>query len=346
MRRATCVIVGIIIVIAALAWTAVFLSTPGTLADATFVVNRGDSVEKIIDGLASRGFIRSKLLFKADLKSSGLATHLQPGMYDLKDAKSYADIISRLSSGGVAASEFTLKVIEGWDLRDIKKQLDAAGYAEAGKLYDVTGPPAADLRAKGALAPEDLSRDYDFLDDKPPYVGLEGYLFPDTYRIFKDATPEELARALLANFGRKLTPELRSKIAAHGKTVFQAVTLASIVEKEVRMPADKRMVADIFWRRLQKGMALQADSTVNYATGKDLAAVGYDDTRVDSRYNTYRYPGLPLGPIGNPGLAAIAAAADPQPNPYWYFLTDNDGAVHYAATLEEHNRNKAKYLRK
>ena len=92
-------------------------------------------------------------------------------------------------------------------------------------------------------------------------------------------------------------------------------------------------------------MALQADSTVNYVTEKDHAAVSYDDTRNASRYNTYKYPGLPLGPIDNPGLESIRAALDPDPNPYWYFLTDTSGAVHYATTFEEHNRNKRRFLR-
>jgi UPF0755 protein len=348
MRRATAVLIGLIALVAVLAWTAVWLSTPGAPADATFVGAQGDGVEKIVTGLKARGFVRSILLFKVDLRSSGMATRLQPGSYDLSGVKSYEDIIARLASGGVAANEFTLKIIEGWDLRDIEAALKAAGYARAGELYRVTGLPATDARelnAEGAAKPADLSASFPFLKEKPPYVNMEGYLFPDTYRIYKDASPEELVRVLLGNFDRKVTPELRAKVAVRGRTLFQVVTMASIVEREVRTPDDRRKVADIFWRRLQKGMALQADSTVNYAVGKSAASSTYEDTRVVSRYNTYKYPGLPLGPISEPGLDAIEAAADPAPNPYWYFLTDKDGGVHYAATLDEHDRNKAKYLR-
>ena len=347
MRRSSVIIVSILVV-AALAWTALYFGTPGTPLDATFVVESSDSAQKIVDRLVSRGFVRSRLLFKIALKTSGLATHLQPGTYTLADVHSYEEIIIRLSSGGIRASEFTLKIIEGWDLRDIKKALESAGYAQANRFYEVTGLPATDhrtLSTSSAAKPDDFSNEFLFLKEKPSYVSLEGYLFPDTYRIFKDATAEELVKTLLANFDRKITPELRAEFAAHSHSMYQVVTMASIIEKEVRGDGDKRKVADIFWRRLARGMALQADSTVNYVTGKDHASVLLQDTKNVSRYNTYKYPGLPLGPIDNPSISSIRAAIDPEPNNYWFFLTDKDGAVHYASTFDEHNRNKARYLR-
>ncbi len=338
MRRSLAVISSIVVV-ALLAWGAVYFGTPGSPTDQTFVVEQGDSVQKIIDGLANRGFIRSRLLFKIALRSSGLATRLQPGTYVLAGVDSYDELITRLSSGGVGASEFTLKIIEGWDLRDIKKALEDLGYAQAGRLYEVAGTPAVATRT------QDFSSAFPFLKEKPSSVSLEGYLFPDTYRIFKDATAEELVKTLLANFDRKLTPELRAQIGNSGHSLFQVVTMASIIEKEVRGDGDKRKVSDIFWRRLANGWALQADSTVNYVTGKDHASVLYEDTRNSSSYNTYKYRGLPPGPIDNPSLSSIRAAIDPDPNTYWYFLTDKDGTVHYAVTFEEHVRNKVMYLK-
>jgi UPF0755 protein len=183
---------------------------------------------------------------------------------------------------------------------------------------------------------------------------------PDVYHIFVgggmggdrvvdlfagDVKTEDLVATLLRNFGAKLTPTLRAKAAEEGRPLFDVVTMASIVEAEVRGDEDRRMVADIFWRRLDVGMALQADSTVNYVTGKGHASVSLEDTEVESRYNTYKYPGLPFGPICNPGLSAIKAAVDPKPNAYWYFLTDKEGTVHYGKTLDEHNTNKAIYLK-
>jgi UPF0755 protein len=201
------------------------------------------------------------------------------------------------------------------------------------------------LSAEGAPKPDDLSEEFPFLAEKPAHVSLEGFLFPDTYRLYREAGPEDIVRTMLRNFDRKIDAELRAKIEASGRSFYEIVTMASIVEREVRTDESRRRVADIFWRRYDIGMALQADSTVNYVTGKSLAAVSFEDTKVDSRYNTYKYPGLPPGPIGNPGLAAIRATVDPLPNDAWYFLTDAEGNVHYGRNLDEHNRNKARYLK-
>jgi UPF0755 protein len=127
--------------------------------------------------------------------------------------------------------------------------------------------------------------------------------------------------------------------------LYEIVIIASIVEREVQSPEDMALVADLFWRRDDIGMGLQADSTVNYVTGKKDAAISYEDTQVDSLYNTYKYRGLPYGPISNPGIAAIRATVYPTPNSAVYFLTDMQGTVHYAETLDGHNANKARYLR-
>ena len=183
------------------------------------------------------------------------------------------------------------------------------------------------------------------LKDKPSFVSLEGFLFPDTYRIYRDSSSEEMIKIFLANFEKKISPEMREKFTAQKRSVFAVIIMASIIEKEVRGDEDRRLVSDIFWRRLEKGMPLQADSTVNYVVGENNPSSTAEDLAFNSLYNTYKYPGLPLGPICNPGLSAIVAAIDPVSNANWYFLTDKTGAVHYAKTLEEHNRNKMKYLK-
>jgi len=149
----------------------------------------------------------------------------------------------------------------------------------------------------------------------------------------------------LANFNAKLTPELRQEIVKQKKSFFEVLTLASIIEKEVSEPEDMKMVADIFYKRLKAGIALQSDATVNYATGKSLIQPTYQDLSVNSLYNTYRYPGLPPGPISNPGINALKAAIYPTPNPYYYFLTTESGQAIYSKTYEEHLINKNKYLK-
>jgi UPF0755 protein len=346
MKRLLFAAVIIFAAFALLAWLGVWLSTPVTEDAASFVVGKGENTDLIVAHLKEQGVIRSEFLFRRVLASSGLATSLQPGTYDLRGARNFTDIITRLTSGGVPADEFVLLVKEGWNLSDIRKALLDDGF-KGGDLYSVTGVPGVDARthaAGGAPPAEDFSTEFPFLNGKPAYVSLEGFLFPDTYRIYRDATAEDVVRKLLGNFDEKLTADLRAKIAAQGRTIYDVVTMASIIEREVRTDDDRRMVADIFWRRVAAGMPLQADSTVNYATGKGMASVSYEDTKNVSPYNTYKYPGLPLGPICNPGLDAIEAAITPTPNQYWYFLTDANGAVHYAKTLDEQNRNKAEYL--
>ncbi|HTK04180.1 MAG TPA: endolytic transglycosylase MltG [Candidatus Eisenbacteria bacterium] len=348
MKRLLIAVIAIFASLAALSWTGAWLSTPVTKDAGSFVVAQGEGTAVIVSRLKAMGVIRSEMLFKLALVNSGLEKKLQPGTYDFRGAADFAEIIRRLAAGGIPANEFVLLIKEGWNLADIKKALADAGYAEADKLYFVTGIPATDhreLSSDKAPQPQDYAKDFPFLAGKPSYVSLEGFLFPDTYRIYKDATPMSLVKVLLANFDRKLTPEMRKRIADRGSNVYDIVTLASVVEREVKSDADRRKVADIFWRRLDAGMPLQADSTVNYATGKSLPAVSLEDTQAVSRYNTYRYPGLPLGPISNPGLSSLEATISPEPNEYWYFLTGADGAVHYGKTLDEHNRNKAKYLR-
>lgn len=329
-----------------LIWGGLYLATPPAHRTAPFAVVAGESTESIIGRLKQEGIIRSVSIFKMALKSSGLAAKLQPGTYDLGGATSYRQIIDRLAAGGIPANEAVLRVIEGWSLRDIKAELGRLGLAAAEDFYQSAGEPlAAPQRLDRRPAP-DYSQEFPLLAERPAGVSLEGYLFPDTYRVYKDAAAADVVRTMLGNFQKRLAEgDTRTLIARSGHTLYEILTMASIIEKEVRTEADRRLASDIFWRRLGAGMALQSCATVNYVTGKSSPAVSYEDTQIDSPFNTYEHAGLPPGPICNPGLAAIRAAADPQPNDYWYFLTDNDGRTHFARDLDEHNRNKARYLK-
>lgn len=242
--------------------------------------------------------------------------------------------------------ENTLTFIEGWTLRDYGYYLENKGLFQAEELHEAVGFPAVDYRQSKDLPQlTDWSDKFDFLKDKPKYVSLEGYLFPDTYRVYEDATIKDIVTKMLENFDKKLTPEMREEIIKRKKTIFQVVTVASLVEAEACAEADRYLVADIIWRRLAISMPLQLDSTINYATGEKKAAVSLAEQALNSPYNTYRYPGLPLGPIDNPSLAALQAAVYPEKNSYWYFLTGTDGKMHYGKNLDEHNRNKYRYLK-
>lgn len=334
----------LLVVIAAAFGLSAYYSSPGEPETTSFTIEQGESVESVVTRLADAGFVRSRTLFKWAVTKSGLATRIQPGEHDLAGVKTYGDIIGRIASGGVAADEVTLLVREGESLRQIDASLEGLGAAAAGGLYAVTGAPA-EYPARVSAGTQALEEEYSFLAGRPDGAGLEGYLFPDTYRIYRDASAEDVVRKMLDNFGERMTAGLLADVKATGRTFHEIVTMASILEREVRGAEDQRLVSDIFWRRLDEGMRLQSCATVNYVTGGDSPAVSYEDTQIDSPYNTYRYAGLPPGPIGNPGLGALEAAADPEPNGFWYFLTDTEGNVHYARTLDEHNWNKATYLK-
>lgn len=289
-------------------------------------IKQGDSVKKISKNLKSAGIIASPFVFEAYVWLLQLDGIFQPGEYKLLPGQNISSLAEKLTA--IYIDEIKLTLIEGWTLRDM------AEYLKEKKLIGNT--INLDFSAKNF--------NYDFLADKPASANLEGYVYPDTYRILiQDGVPGLIKKAL-DNFGRKLTPDLRTEIKRQGKTIFQIVTMASIIEKEVRGYEDRRLAADLFWRRIKIGMPLGADSTINYITGSGRDRSTYDDLKINSPYNTYKYAGLPRGPISNPSIESIRAAIYPAPNNYLYFLTDKDGGVHYAKTAAEHARNRAKYL--
>jgi len=323
-----------------------YYSSPGEPVDPNFVVQEGDTADSVTERLAEQGFIRSQTIFWWDLKNSGLATKLQPGVHDLADVISYEQIIERLTSSNATAPELVLLVREGEALRDIKARLGEIGLTDAAdNLYGITGQSAT-FPAGVTAAIDRLEQDgYPWLNILPDGASLEGFLFPDTYRFFRDASAEDVVHKLIGNFDQKLDRQMQNDIDSSGRTLYEIVIMASILEREVRGDEDLRLVADLFWRRFDADMGLQADSTVNYVTGGKNPAISYDDTKLDSPYNTYKWRGLPPGPIGNPGLSSLKAAISPEPNDYWYFLTDPEGNVHYATNLAGHNSNKAQYLK-
>lgn len=250
----------------------------------------------------------------------------------------------------VPRKEIDITIIPGWNLRDIADDWVKKGIVSSTEdVYDLFGKPAYNYKAHGEKAPMlALANDPEWAElfaDKPDNVSYEGYLMPDTYRVYADATPEDVLKKVFFNLNEKITAEMRAEIKKQGKTIYEVLTMASVVQKEAPTKEEMVMVADIFWRRYDKNWALQSCATVNYITGKNDPGVTSDDKDVDSLFNTYKYPGLPLGAISNPGLGAIEATIYPQKNSYWYFMSDADGVTHWARTLDEHNYNVAKYLR-
>lgn len=306
-------------------------------------IPQGAGSRMISAELKKEGVIRSKWAFVLYVSLRGNASDLKPGEYTFFSDMDIPAITRDLIRGG--ATEILLTVPEGWAAVDIAKKLEEEHILSQKDFLGIAGHPNTDYRIDTGLpTPKSYAEAYSFLVDKPWYIGLEGYLFPDTYRIFRDSTPEEIIEKMLENMDKKLTPDLREEITRQKKSVFSIITIASLIEKEVRTDEDRAVVSGILWKRLERGMPLQVDATINYITGGKNPSATREDTKINSSYNTYLYAGLPLGPIANPGLSAIRAAIYPTKSPYLFYLSTPEGKTIFSRTLEEHNAAKRKYL--
>jgi peptidoglycan lytic transglycosylase G len=286
----------------------------------------GAGSRTIGDRLVEAGIVRDAASFRVGLYISGKGRHLQAGEYRFDRAMTPMEVIDKLERGDVYVINITFP--EGLTM------------AEMGKIYETheLGPASAFVMA--ARDPSAIKA----LD--PAARDLEGYLFPETYLLSRRSDAPRLVRLMTERFEHVFTPDLRQAAAARGLTVRQAVTLASIVEKEASRPEERPIVAAVYENRLRIGMALQCDPTVIYAldrAGKYTGNLRRDDLAFDSPYNTYRYPGLPPGPIASPGRASLEAAVHPAQVDFLYFVSRNDGSHEFARTLEEHNRNVQKW---
>jgi len=300
---------------------------PGSRETIVFTVEKGWGDEEIAKNLQELKLIRSGAFFRVYTVLSLRHSMLQAGKYNLSPRMSAYQIIKKMAKGDVIRNKIV--ILEGWNAQGVAEYLDAKGVCDKEHFI--------------FLLEKDYSESFDFLKDKPKDVNLEGYIFPDTYEISETETCESTLNLMLSNFGRRLNRDLRDEISSQNKSIFEIVTMASMLEKEVRSLEDKKIVSGILWKRLNVGMPLQIDATVNYVTGKNDPAVLIKDTKIDSPYNTYKYKGLPKGPISNPGMESILAAIYPTETKYWYYLSD--GRTIFSETFEQHVAAKAKHLR-
>ena len=306
-----------------------------------FTVEPGDDPGTIARRLKEQGLIADERIFRFLASSTGLGTAIQTGQYELSRDLTSRAILEKLARGDVRLRTFTIP--EGWQLLQVLEGLEKQGVgsraALEAALAQLTASPTT-----GSLAAA-----------RPAGQSLEGYLFPDTYRLSREATAAEALQVMVRQLDEAFSPELRAAAAARGLTAHQALTLASIVEREAVKPEEQPIIAAVFLNRLRLGMPLQADPTVQFALAQDPARRARDgywkkdltvqDLAIDSPYNTYRVGGLPPGPICNPGLGALRAVAFPADVDYLYFVARPDGSHAFARTLAEHNANVARYQR-
>jgi UPF0755 protein len=298
----------------------------GYAAPEQFVdIPQGTGPATIADRLVAAGVVRDEATFRAALWLSGDARGLRAGEYRFDSPMTPLDVIAKIARGDVAVASITFR--EGLTVAEMAAVFESAGF----------GPASSFIEAARDRSLVDLVKDLD-----PAAPDLEGYLFPDTYNIPRRTDAPRLVRVMVDRFRQVLTPDMRAAAEARGLSVRQLVTLASLVEKETAKPEERPIVAAVYANRLGIGMGLQCDPTVIYAlqlAGRYTGNLRRDDLAFDSPYNTYRYPGLPPGPIAAPGKGALEAAARPAAADFLYFVSRNDGSHEFARTLDQHNRN-------
>jgi len=326
------------------------VNTPRTYfsEEKVFSIEKGESVSSVARRLEEEGIISSGLVFKVYAAFKNLSGQVQAGSFKLDSAMTLKEVLKLLTEGRGLADEISVTFLEGNTLEEYARLLEERGLVSSAEFLAVASSGKFD-------------KEYEFLSDKPAGRSLEGYLFPDTYNFKKGASAEEIIRKMLNNFGRKFNDDLRREARKQGKSIFEIVIMASLVEGEVgrnlkpgsklsvedlqKLSEERRLVAGVFYNRLRAGRALESDATISYITGNNRAAATLEETRMDHPYNTYRNPGLPPGPINNPSLDAILAAVYPAETDYFYFLSKPSGEVVFSRTFEEHVANKAKFLK-
>ncbi len=294
-----------------------------------FIIDPGESVFSISNRLEQAGIIPDARAFRIYLAWTGMDAYIQTGVFRLSPALNARSIAGMLQSATL--TEVTFTVLPGWRMEEIAATLPTSGLSIS---------PDEFLAAASAPGL--------FPDLIPADASAEGFLHPDTYILPRTTTAGQLVSVLVQAFLARLPADYAEAYAARGLTLHQAVTLASIIEREAVVDEEMPLIASVFYNRLAIGMKLQTDPTVQYALGFNVlqntwwtTPLSAADLQFDSPYNTYLYPGLPPGPISNPGLAALQAVAYPADSPYFYFQAkcDGSGLHNFAETFEEHEGN-------
>lgn len=291
-------------------------------------VVQGENAAEVIGRLKSAEVVENEALLRNYLEFRGFDRGIEAGSYLLNGGMSIREIAYALQKAD--PDSVGLVILEGWRREQIAEAISSKGLNFT----------AAEFMAASQQAPQE----FDFVEDIPVFASLEGFLFPDTYSISAELDAEDFVIKLLENFENRLTPEILLGIEQQGLDIYQAVTLASIVEREAVVAEERDRIASVFLNRIDLGMKLEADPTVQYALGIQLggswwkAPLSLADLEIDSPYNTYLYSGLPPGPIANPGLESIRAVAFPEETAYLYFRAtcDGSGRHSFSLTFEEH----------
>ncbi len=327
MKRAFLFLIALVVIAAAGVAGTLYRRTSepfkGYEANEQFVtIEPGSSTRAITQRLIAAGVVRDDATFRAALWRTGRARSLQAGEFRFERPMTPTEVVEKIARGEVYNRRVTFP--EGLTIQEMARIYEQQGFGKASAFVSA---------ARDTTAIRDID---------PAAADLEGYLFPETYALTRDTDAAKLVALMVGRFRELFTTEMQQRAQALDFTPRQAVTLASLVEKETARPSERPMVAAVYLNRLKVGMGMQADPTVIYAlqrAGRYDGNLRRDDLQFDSPYNTYRYAGLPPGPIASPGLASLQAAVAPATVDYIYFVSRNDGSHVFARTLAEHNEN-------
>jgi UPF0755 protein len=320
-RSKKVIAVGVMILFLIVAAAAVVM--PSVLApqrQAYIQVQENMTAADIADVLYQKGIIHNRLWFRIMVMKNGQASQLKQGLYYLDSHMSMDELLDKIASGKSEAIRFV--VPEGYSVQQIARDLEKQHIVKA-----------ADFLAAANRA--DLLYPY-MNGNRSVSYRTEGFLYPDTYFIPMDMSADKIVSMMLKEFDSNLTTDMRDKISAMNLSIYQFTTLASLVEKEAKYDEDRYLIAAVFRKRLELGMPLQSDACISYVMGVSKATYSIEETKLDSPYNTYVYPGLPPGPIANAGMASMKAVLDAPPTDYLFFVADADGHNHFSQTYEEH----------
>ena len=282
-------------------------------------ITRGMTTAEIAEKLSDKGVIVSSLKFRFLSRMRGYDGQLKPGTYIFYAGMSDEDIFENLLNGEKHLARFTIP--EGFTVKEIAARLESEDLVDREDF----------IKAAENFHP------YDYMTPKENVLyAAEGFLFPETYSIESDYSIEEIMKIMAGEFDSRLTAEMRARAKEMNLSIYDLITLASLVEKEVRYPEDRPIVAQIFLKRLKLEMPLQSDATLQYLMDAPKEDVSIEDTKINSPYNTYQNAGLPPGPVANPGIESIKAVLSPADTDYLYFVADREGHNHYAYSYEEH----------
>ncbi|NLL53472.1 MAG: endolytic transglycosylase MltG [Peptococcaceae bacterium] len=294
-----------------------------------FVIEQGMSASKVAEELKKQNIIRSAPAFLQLCRWQNADSKLMAGMYYLSPGMSSREILETLLQG-TEPEVVRITIPEGYTVEQIVNTLVNNGLGTEKEYYKVMASFSA--------------KDYAFLAGIPNGKNrLEGFLFPDTYFFDKNAKARDVVDRFLERFSRELTPETKNKLEEMDLSIYHWLIHASIVEREAQKQEERPVIAGVFANRLRIGMPLQSCATVQYVLGEAKPVLSIEDTKIDSPYNTYKYPGLPPGPISNPGHASLQAVLYPEKTDYLYFVAKQDGSHAFAVTYQQHLNNVAKY---